>query len=133
MAKLYPNNPAIIHHLAQHQFTQVVSDDLPTQSPELIALLRVLMAPVVESYRVAAQMVAEGKSGIAPQEVVRQKHQVHLPFVENAFSFLLSEGLLAQDEEGRFLIGSEAERAIHLRDAFVLSEKTLWMMPAGEA
>ena len=133
VANSYPNNPALNHHLAQHQYHCVDDVILPTETTELSGLLRVLMAPVVESYRVTAQLVAEGKRVLSPQEVVRQKDQVHLPFVENAFSYLVSERLLAQDNEGRFTASEEIEKAQLLREAFAMIEKPVWMMSRGEA
>ncbi|MBL91203.1 MAG: hypothetical protein CMH56_05230 [Myxococcales bacterium] len=133
VANAYPSNPALSHHLEQNQYHCVEGLGHPHASPELSGLLRVLMAPVVESYRVAAQLVAEGKSVLSPQEVVRQKDQVHLPFVENAFNYLVAERLLARDEEGRFTAGEETEKAQLLRDAFAMTEKPVWMMSRGEA
>ena len=133
LRKEFPANPAVRHHLRENGYLWGEAANELEDFEARPALLRALVAPVVESYRVTAQMVADGKESLAPTEVVRLKHQAHLPFVENAFQFLLEEGLLELDESGRFALSKNSERAMHWRDAFALREKTLWMMPGGEA
>ena len=130
----YGENPAIAHYLSQNHYLPA-NDISPYGTPQdIAAMTKVLVAPVVESYRAAAQMVFEGNKIIEAQQMVRKKHQVHLPYVENALRYLCEEGYITQDEQGRFLTSPKSKEATAIRDAFMLDKKRpKWVMPRGDA
>jgi hypothetical protein len=130
----YGDNPAVAHYLSENCYFSNVLDDSKESKETGKRIAKLLVTPVVESYRAAAQMVFEGKKVLDAQNVVRKKHQVHLPHIENALRYLCDEGFLSQDAEGRFLSGPQSDNAEQMRASFLLDKKqTKWMMPRGDA
>ena len=130
----FGTNPAVAHYLSENQYFDNSLDAKEEELNQGEAIAKKLVTPVVESYRAAAQMVFEGNKVLEARQMVRKKHQVHLPYIENALQYLCQEGYLSQDEKGRFLSVPKSKKAIEMRDAFKLDRKSpKWVMPQGDA
>ena len=119
VARLCPENPAIIQHLAQNSYIPPAVIEGADSDPRVQTLVRALFEPVCRDYATTAELLGNPSNSLIvtdPKEVVRRVPTSHLPNVEMAFEDLLERKIIVRDEEDSSLYwGPSAREVTHYR------------------
>ncbi len=111
---LYPEHPAIAHHIDGNAFTaesMVALTSVPNSAP-LRRLIEVLLRPVCAEYVATARWLATTQIPIGDVDaatIVRSLPQCHLPTVQRVLTDLLERGLLVQRDKSSLAWGVPPE------------------------